>query len=119
MSNTEYHYRMKLENLEGTVYSHDMTFMTLEPPIGWVHQDKRDDRIILLNVDFVDINTGTAVGGGSTILRTTDGGTTWNAQDSPLSGEWLYGVDFIDQNNGYAVGDNRRYYVQQMEGRLG
>lgn len=36
----------------------------------------------LLGVSFVDANTGTAVGVRGTILRTTDGGTTWVAQDS-------------------------------------
>jgi hypothetical protein len=49
------------------------------------------------------VNTGTAVGSGGTILRTTNGGTTWNLQ---LSGTYfdLAGVSNIDTNNGFVVG---------------
>jgi len=56
--------------------------------------------------------TGTLVGyavgsdpaGGGAIIKTTDGGTTWNPQNSGvLNG--LNSVDFTDDNNGYAVGN--------------
>jgi hypothetical protein len=56
-----------------------------------------------LGVSFTDASTGTVVGEGGTILRTTDGGTTWVHQ---LSGtkNWLWGVSFTDANTGTAVG---------------
>lgn len=38
-----------------------------------------------------------------TILKTTDGGTTWNSLESSTSNH-LIGVSFTDQNNGTAVG---------------
>jgi hypothetical protein len=43
------------------------------------------------------------VGGGGTILRTTDGGTTWMSQSSGTK-NYLYGVFFTDSNRGTAVG---------------
>ena len=85
---------MKVENSLGIDYSNDRTFTTLSPPIGWLHQSSGTTNY-LYDVDFVDENTGTAVGGNSTILRTLDGGLTWNAQINSLTGEWIFGVDFI------------------------
>jgi len=56
-----------------------------------------------MGVCFTDINTGTAVGTSGTILRTTDGGTTWTSQISGTTVQF-YGVSFIDANNGTVVG---------------
>ena len=41
---------------------------------GWFWQNPLPQGDTLSGVSFVDANTGTAVGGGGTILRTTDGG---------------------------------------------
>ena len=41
----------------------------------------------LYGVHFSDVNTGTAVGYGGIILRTTNGGTTWAEDDEPLPRE--------------------------------
>ena len=40
-----------------------------------------------------------------TILRTTNGGTTWTSQSSGTT-NYLYGVSFTDANTGTAVGWN-------------
>jgi photosystem II stability/assembly factor-like uncharacterized protein len=58
---------------------------------------------------FTNPDTGTAVGWNYSaqnglIVRTTDGGTTWNSQISGIA-QWLNGVTFIDANTGTAVGD--------------
>ena len=58
---------------------------------------------ILTSVFFTNKDTGTAVGGGSTILRTTNGGESW-AQDPISSGMYFEDVYFTDANNGVAVG---------------
>ncbi len=58
----------------------------------------------VLGIDFVDNNTGYAVGGGGTILKTTNGGAIWNAQVSGQSNDF-YAVDFTDAQHGVAVGD--------------
>src|SRR6516225_2172886 len=57
----------------------------------------------LFGVSFTDANTGTAVGFGGTILRTTDGGASWTRQSSGTT-ETLLGVSFTDANTGTAVG---------------
>jgi photosystem II stability/assembly factor-like uncharacterized protein len=65
-------------------------------------------------VFFTDANTGTAVGHlgycsnwsrRDNILRTTDGGSTWEPQASGTSNP-LRGVCFTDVNTGTAVGDS-------------
>lgn len=66
----------------------------------------------LLSVAFVDANTGWAVGVAGTILKTTDGGTTWTRQTSGVL-NWLQAVTFADANTGWAVGSGGtilRYY---------
>ena len=53
---------------------------------------------------LLDANNGTAVGEGGTIVRTTDGGSTWIGD---FSGTFniLYDVSFTDANTGTVVGD--------------
>ena len=56
-------------------------------------------------MSFTDANTGTAVGLEGTILRTTDGGTTWVTEytttfSSPAA------VSFVDVNNAFVVGED-------------
>src|SRR5690348_14949398 len=52
-----------------------------------------------------DVNTATVVGAGGVILRTTDGGETWNAQSSGVTA-YLSAVCFTDANTGTVVGGN-------------
>jgi hypothetical protein len=63
----------------------------------------------LSGVSFTDANNGTAVGFFGTILRTTNGGTTWTLQSNGTT-EWLFGVSFTDANNGTAVGAEGRIF---------
>ena len=48
---------------------------------------------------------GWAVGFGSTIVHTSDGGTTWAPQTSGTDNA-LFSVEFTDASNGWAVGDS-------------
>ena len=69
----------------------------------------------LKDVQFIDQNIGWAVGTAhwdqnrkkytGTVIKTVDGGESWNAQEVPTD-ETLRGVCFVDENNGYAVGTN-------------
>jgi hypothetical protein len=59
----------------------------------------------LERVFFTNTNTGTIVGQGGTILRTTDGGTNWVAQTSGITSS-LFGVSFADANTATAVGQD-------------
>jgi hypothetical protein len=56
-----------------------------------------------LSVSFTDANTGTAVGPPGTILRTTNGGSSWISQSSGTTNA-LFCVSFTDANTGTAVG---------------
>lgn len=55
-------------------------------------------------IHFVNANIGWAVGWDGLIIKTTDGGQTWNTQTSGTP-EDLMEVYFIDQNNGWVIGD--------------
>ncbi|MBK8553819.1 MAG: T9SS type A sorting domain-containing protein [Ignavibacteria bacterium] len=64
----------------------------------------------MYSIQFVDQNTGWAVGGSnadtSNIIKTTNGGLDWFNQKSSNNGfSWLYSVMFLDANTGWAVGD--------------
>jgi photosystem II stability/assembly factor-like uncharacterized protein len=57
-----------------------------------------------IDVSFADVNTGTAVGVGGQVLRTTDGGKRWIPQLSGTT-QTLRKVHFVDGNTGTVVGD--------------
>jgi photosystem II stability/assembly factor-like uncharacterized protein len=57
----------------------------------------------VFSVHFVDANTGWAVGSGGTIVHTTNGGGSWEAQTSGTTAT-LWSVHFVDANTGWAVG---------------
>jgi photosystem II stability/assembly factor-like uncharacterized protein len=56
------------------------------------------------------------VGEEGTILRTTDGGATWNLRPSGTTNA-LRGVSFADRNNAFAVGDSMTI-LQSTDGGL-
>ncbi|OXI15474.1 WD40/YVTN/BNR-like repeat-containing protein [Burkholderia sp. AU15512] len=59
----------------------------------------------LTSVSFIDARTGWAVGHWGAILKTTDGGETWEVQRLVTSEDRpLFGVHFTDANHGVAVG---------------
>ena len=60
----------------------------------------------LNSVFAVDANNVWTVGSGATILRTSDGGASWNTEESgiPLGTE-LNSVFFADSDDGWAVGE--------------
>ena len=72
-------------------------------PSGWFWQNPLPQGNMLQGVSFTEASTGTAVGVFGTILRTTDGGSTWTAQDSGTTNR-LLGVSFTDASTGTAVG---------------
>jgi photosystem II stability/assembly factor-like uncharacterized protein len=52
---------------------------------------------------FNDTNEGWAVGDWGLIVHTTDGGQSWERQESGV-GNWLGGVQFVDADTGWAIG---------------
>jgi len=69
----------------------------------WTWQNPLPQGNILTSVFFTDLNHGCAVGEAGTIIKTTDGGTTWTLQNSGTTLR-LTSVAFINSNTGYAVG---------------
>ena len=55
---------------------------------GWVWQNPLPQGNDLLNVQLIDQNTGFAVGRHGTLLKTTDGGATWNIQTIEIENPW-------------------------------
>ncbi len=70
---------------------------------GWYWQNPLPTGNTLYRVHFTDANTGTAVGEYGTILRTTNGGSSWTSQTSGTTIS-LLGVSITDANTGTAVG---------------
>jgi photosystem II stability/assembly factor-like uncharacterized protein len=77
----------------------------LAAEIVWTKQNSGMTTLqTLLDVHFIDANTGWVVGYGGTILKTTNGGVTWTPQVSGTTAK-LNAVDFYDANHGWVVGD--------------
>jgi photosystem II stability/assembly factor-like uncharacterized protein len=58
----------------------------------------------LLDVDFINSQTGWACGDGGVILKTTNAGTNWIQQTSGITDKYLYGIDAINANVVFCVG---------------
>jgi photosystem II stability/assembly factor-like uncharacterized protein len=71
-------------------------------PQGWEWQAPRPQGYDLLSVDFVDAQTGWAVGVLGTILHTTSAGQLWEPLPSPTTAD-LYSVEFLDAQNGWIL----------------
>jgi photosystem II stability/assembly factor-like uncharacterized protein len=69
----------------------------------WVNQPTGIGTVSLASVNFVSATTGVAVGTGGTIIKTTNGGTTWVTKTS-LTANALTSVRFISATNVIAVG---------------
>ncbi|MFZ1460069.1 MAG: YCF48-related protein [Ignavibacteria bacterium] len=65
----------------------------------------------LYSVEFVNKNTGWAVGGNGDerahIIKTTNGGVNWLIQKTLYNYEVMRSVSFINESTGWAVGDNK------------
>jgi len=68
---------------------------------NWYVQNSNSNRE-LTDVSFIDENTGWISGWTGTILKTTDGGQTWNALPNVPPNNAYYSVDFTDAQNGWA-----------------
>ncbi len=71
----------------------------------WVAQSVPAGTSDLTAVAFANTSDGWAVGDDGTILATTDGGATWNAQNSGTMDD-LTAVAFPNATDGWAVGDD-------------
>ena len=70
---------------------------------NWYTQNSGVNRE-LTDVSFIDENTGWISGWTGTILKTTDGGQTWNALPNVPPTNAYFSVSFTDAMNGWASG---------------
>lgn len=77
----------------------------------WEVQYKKQTKLELFDVYFVDPSTGWVVGEKGTILHTRDGGGTWKPQKSK-TGLDLIKIHFADNKRGWAIG---RGYVWEWD----
>jgi len=61
-------------------------------------------KVALQDVQFVDTQTGWAVGSGATLLRSNDQGRSWHKVDAPIRDAHLMGLDFSDPRHGCVAG---------------
>ena len=69
----------------------------------WYLQNSLPTEISFYGVKFISAKVGWAVGVPGTIMKTTDGGTTWDVQLHNTN-YGLYGISFADSNTGTVVG---------------
>jgi len=70
---------------------------------NWVRKSPTEDFDHLLDVFFVNEKIGYAIGNNGTIIKTLNGGISWESQISNTT-ETLRRVFFIDEQNGWIVG---------------
>ncbi|MBP1682473.1 MAG: hypothetical protein H6Q27_36, partial [Ignavibacteriaceae bacterium] len=58
--------------------------------------------VTLRYICFVDSLTGWAAGEAGTIIRTTDGGDSWDIQNSTVQ-TFIMDIFFVDKNLGWAI----------------
>jgi photosystem II stability/assembly factor-like uncharacterized protein len=80
----------------------------------WVWQYPKPQGNTLRDIYVFNDDTAIAVGDLSTIIKTTDGGNTWNVQSNVSPSQKLFCVQFIDANNGWAAGGN--YLLKTSDG---
>lgn len=90
-------------------YALDLYTSTTDGGRTWAPIQKtwRDPALGLSNVKFRDRLNGIAVGGQGKVLRTTDGGQTWNKQPTPLDTHSIVNIaslEFPSLNTAYVGG---------------
>jgi photosystem II stability/assembly factor-like uncharacterized protein len=80
-----------------------LSFISVFAFSPWTWQNPLPQGNSLMSVHFLDDNTGFTVGDVGTILKTTNGGTSWIALSSGTTQD-LYSVYFTNANTGYVVG---------------
>jgi len=98
-----------LENFRAMLAAALLLSAALSIPVsaeaGWEFQESGvTERLVDVDVYFLDELNGWVVGYNSTIIATTDGGETWVKQECPVSNLRLQAIQFLDEDNGYCCG---------------
>jgi photosystem II stability/assembly factor-like uncharacterized protein len=81
-----------LISLEMILFAQTQPWVKLQSPVN----------LTLRKLSFVDSLTGWATGEAGTIIRTTDGGTSWEIQNSTVQ-TFITDIFFLDRNFGWAT----------------
>lgn len=75
---------------------------------GWFWQNPRPQGNWLHGVEIIDANTIMIVGDGATVLKSSDGGLTWNLNHYPVgfNARKFQFVRFANSNTGWICGDS-------------
>src|SRR5580765_4583217 len=69
----------------------------------WIWSQPKPTGNMLYSVYFTDRNTGYASGALGTIMKTTDGGMSWQILNTEIKDD-LFRIFFIDPLKGFAIG---------------
>jgi len=93
---------------EATVFgNHGVIYSTTNGGAGlkdWEARESGFGDLLLCQASFVNRDKGWAVGTKGVVIRTSDGGKTWVAQQSGTEKN-LFSVCFVDDQNGWVVGE--------------
>lgn len=81
---------------------------------NWTWLNPKPQGNSLYGIDFVNNNTGFAVGGFGTVLKTSNDGVTWTKLNTGTSHRFI-SVDFINENTGY-IGGLRQTLIKTTDG---
>ncbi|MBI5403919.1 MAG: T9SS type A sorting domain-containing protein [Ignavibacteriae bacterium] len=70
----------------------------------WVQQYHETLSLHLMDVKFINQDTGWTCGGNGAILKTTNAGNNWNLQNSGITGKYLISICAVNANVVYMVG---------------
>lgn len=83
------------------------TYFSSDYGATWTNQDTVAlTTAILYCVDFLDQNHGVIGGAADALLKTTDGGSTWETMTATGGGGDIYGCSMIDENHIWLGDDN-------------
>ncbi|MBI5216800.1 MAG: T9SS type A sorting domain-containing protein [Ignavibacteriae bacterium] len=78
---------------------------TTDGGVSWTVLSGSPKPVNIYGVHFTDANNGLAAGMNA-VLRTTDGGNTWNPHSIPVSTDYIFrDIYFPDNRTGYLVGE--------------
>ncbi|MBT4484073.1 MAG: T9SS type A sorting domain-containing protein [Candidatus Latescibacteria bacterium] len=89
-------------------------FFLASPALSEWHFQDSGTTNILMDIYFIDELHGWAVGYGSTVIVTDDGGETWARQETPVPYLAIENVQFINRSVGYCCGTG--YFFSTRDG---
>ncbi|MCK9617504.1 MAG: YCF48-related protein [Lentimicrobiaceae bacterium] len=90
------------------------SFQICKAQTEWVSLESGTNKI-LYAVDFINANNGIAVGEQGTVLKTSDGGTTWQLVNAYVTND-LNSISYMDEQHAVVVGNDGQIIVTENGG---